>query len=78
MTTTTIQRLKPSIGVWRTNKYPIGGDFIRIDPLGHQISHVIRDIDPPCRGCDVEVELIGGYRVATKKANIETIDLHSA
>ena len=68
------KRIQSSIGVWRTDRYPIGGDFMRVDPLGHEISHTIRNIDPPYKGCNIEVQLINGPRVATNTKYIETID----
>jgi hypothetical protein len=51
---------------------------MRIDPLGQQVSHVIRVIDPPYRNCDIEVELIGGTKVATNRSYLELVDIHSA
>ena len=76
MQTRTAQRIKGNIGIWYSDRYPIGGDFGRVDPLGHEISHVIRTINPPYHGCNIEVGLIGGRTAATNTQHVENVDIH--
>ncbi|MHC4271999.1 MAG: hypothetical protein ACYST2_06775 [Planctomycetota bacterium] len=64
-------RIKPNHGYWRTNSFPIGGDFHRAGNEGIEIAELIRDIDPPYRGCSIEVQLANGDRAAVSSSSIE-------
>ena len=62
-------KIKANHGYWRTNAYPIGGDFRRASCCGEIIIRVIRTIEPPVRGCDIEVELSNNITAAVNSAN---------
>jgi len=62
-------RLKANYGYWRTNHYPIGGDFRRASVHGEIITRIIRDIDPPYKNCDIEVELADKTTAAINSQN---------
>lgn len=53
-------KLKSGYGYWDTTIYPIGGCFKRAFDDGKLIKRVIREIKPPYKGCDIEVEFEDG------------------
>ena len=63
-------RIKPGYGYWATDSYPIGGSFHRAGPEGLPILSVLRSIEPPCKGCTMEVLTPRG-KVATCKDHCE-------
>ena len=61
------QYILPKHGYWDTTHYPIGGSFRRAGPDGIGIVGRKRDIDPPYKGCDIEVYLEDGTTAAIKR-----------
>jgi len=57
-------RIKPKCGYWQTSSFPIGGDFRRAGTEGVKVVEIIRDIEPPCHGCSLEVRLESGKTAA--------------
>ena len=69
----TTMRIKPGHGYWATDHYPIGGAFRRAGDSGKVIAEILRDIQPPCRGCDIEVKFADGSRGALARANTQGV-----
>ena len=64
-------KLKAGHGYWETSKYPIGGCFRRAGDEGKEIKKTLRQIKPPYKGCDAEVEFSDGTTGALKTSNTE-------
>ena len=73
----TIIQIQAGTGCWETDKYPIGGKFRRPNnPLA--IDRVKRHIEPPYRGCDIEVYVPRGdgteYTIALNSKYLQEIE----
>lgn len=62
-TPTVIKTIRPGYGFWRTDKYPIGGDFDRAGPEGVRIVKVLRTF-PAFHNCTEEGLTDDGRKVA--------------
>jgi hypothetical protein len=66
-------RIKPGHGYWQTTTYPIGGCFRRAGADGVEIVGHKRLIEPPYKGCDIEVYLADGNTAAVAQRYTELV-----
>jgi len=66
--------LKPGFGYWRTNYYPIGGDFCRASKIaGKPIDSILRTFETPYKGCNQEVLFEDGTKGALDSNHTQEI-----
>lgn len=62
--------IKPGYGFWYTDRYPIGGDFGRAPRHDSGLSCVlIRKLEKPFKGVDIEVRLDNGRIAAVNQTH---------